>query len=186
MQSSLNARLIAAADRMIEYQDCVFETIQKLESENMSRIVWLVALAGFALINIPTVAGSLILNDSLSAIMLAWIVMAFRGSITHWQFRNKSVKNLQLYTVKRELLMAYVTNGEDVATLADLQAITNNSKPPLPERLKSQIWTVRPGRLVRSRDSDFVSNLHVAGRSCVPDQLVSFHCLLVERGGKGF
>ena len=39
--------------------------------------------------------------------------------------------------------MAYVTNGEDVATLADLQAITNNSKPPLPERLKSQIWTVR-------------------------------------------
>lgn len=53
MQNDLNNRLINMAERMIDYHDKVFEVVHKLESESMTRIVWLVGIAGFALINVP-------------------------------------------------------------------------------------------------------------------------------------
>jgi hypothetical protein len=146
MAQELNVRLIEAADRMIEYHDKVFEVVHKLESQSMSRIVWLVAIAGFALINFPGPTAQV--ATSLPSILAPWIITSLLGVITHWEFRNKSVKNLELYMTKRELLMAFVANGPTAATMAELNSIIRHEKEPLTARLAVQSRITRVADLL--------------------------------------
>jgi hypothetical protein len=127
MNNSLNIRIIEAATRMIEYLDKAFETTIRLERDNASRIVWIVAISGFILINLP-----IFTSKRLPLIYyLPWIITAILGIVTHWLYRSVSVHDLQLYTTKREQLMAFILNGPENATLDDLNKIVSNKTPQL-------------------------------------------------------
>lgn len=127
MNNELNARLIDAASRMLDYLNKDYETTQKLESDNASRIVWLVAIAGFVLVNLPNLNGG-----HLPPIYhLPWIITATLGVVTHWLYRNMSVQDLKLYTIKREQLTAYILDGPDNAILDHLNSIISNQTSEL-------------------------------------------------------
>jgi uncharacterized protein YpiB (UPF0302 family) len=66
---------------------------------------------------------------------------ALLGAITHWQFRNRSVAEILTYIAKRDLLLAYIANGPDAATMADLNEILSHKKEPVPIHFKYQLST---------------------------------------------
>jgi hypothetical protein len=140
---NLNARVIESAARMIEFNDKQIELMQRLDNQSMSRIVWFVAIAGFSLINVPAAASFAGASARVPTILVAWLVTAFLGAFAHWQFRNRSVATIHVYLTRRELLMAFLANGPEMATLGELKDIVNNVKDPLPKLFRSQIAAVK-------------------------------------------
>ncbi len=141
MDDDLNQRLISSAERMVDYTDRQFEIFQRIGNESKSRIVWLVAIAGFAIINIPTLSAQSVLNWASSLAPAAWVFTALLGVITHWQFRNRSISEILTYIAKRELLLVYIANGPESATMSELNQIIAHEKEPLPKHFKSQLST---------------------------------------------
>ena len=127
MNNELNTRLMEAATRMIDYLDRDYEITQKHESDNASRIVWLVAISGFVLVNLPNLKG----NSLPSPYYLPWIITAMIGVATHWLYRSVNAKDLKLFTIKREQYMAYILSGPENATLGTLNNINTNQTEEL-------------------------------------------------------
>jgi hypothetical protein len=138
MNDDLSQRLVASAERMVDYNDRLFEIFQRIGNESKSRIIWLVAIAGFAIVNIPTLSAHSTLNWASSLAPAAWVFTALLGAITHWQFRNRSIAEVLTYIAKRELLLAYIANGPGSATMSELNEILAHKKEPLPKHFKSQ------------------------------------------------
>jgi len=69
----------------------------------------------------------------------AWVFTALLASVTHWQFRNRSIAEIQTYITKRELLLAYLPNGPQAATMAELNDTLTHKKEPLPKQFKAQL-----------------------------------------------
>jgi hypothetical protein len=143
MQDDLNQRLIASAERMVDYHDRLFEVFQRIGNESKSRIVWLVAIAGFAIINIPALTNYREEPWPTSLVPAAWVLTALLGAVTHWQFRNRSVAEIQTYIAKRELLLGYIASGPQAATMAALNDILTNEKEPPPKHFKFQLSVTR-------------------------------------------
>jgi hypothetical protein len=122
MNSEINMRLVDAAERMVDYLDKAYETTFRLERDNASRVVWLVALSGFAMINLPSLKATL----PPLPIIMPWIATAVLGVITHWSHRDLGIRNFSLYTVKRELLLVFIINGPSLATFDTLNGIIKN------------------------------------------------------------
>ena len=139
MDDDLNQRLIAWAERMVDYHDRLFEVFQRIGNESKSRIVWLVAIAGFAIINMPALTAHRQPTRPASVVPAAWVLTALLGAVTHWQFRNRSVAEILTYVAKRELLLAYIANGPQAATMAELNDILTHKKDPLPKHFKFQL-----------------------------------------------
>jgi hypothetical protein len=139
MKDDLNERLIASAERMVDYHDRLFEIFQRIGNESKSRLVWIVAIAGFAIINSPTVLAAGDLQWAKPVLPAAWALTAVFTAITHWQFRNRSIAEIRIYTTKREYLLAYITNGPQSATMADLNDILTNKKDSLPKLFQAQL-----------------------------------------------
>ncbi len=139
MSNDLNMRLIESAERMIDYHDRLFEIFQRIGSDSKSRIVWLVAISGFAIINLPSVLSQSPPGSSFTLLAVAWVGTALLGAVTHWQFRNRSFAEIKTYVAKRELLLAFLANGPEAATMAELNEIINNKKEPLPSYFDSQL-----------------------------------------------
>ncbi len=127
MNNELNTRLIEAATRMIGYLDRDYEITQKHESDNASRIVWLVAISGFVLVNLPNLKS----NSLPSLYYLPWILTAMIGVTTHWLYRSVNAKDVKLYTIKREQYMAYILSGPENAILDTLNNINTNQTEEL-------------------------------------------------------
>jgi len=143
MKDDLNQRLIESAERWIDYQDKLIEIFHRADNDSTSRITWLVAISGFAIINIPLVISYTAAKIPIFYILLPWLVTATIGIVTHWQFRNRRNSELLNYITKRGLLMAYLTNGVEFATIADLNDIIENKKEPLSKYFKEQLSTTR-------------------------------------------
>jgi len=139
MNNELNARLIEAATRMIDYLDRDYEITQKHESENASRIVWLVAISGFVLVNLPNLKG----NSIPSTYYLPWITTAILGVVTHWLYRSVNAKDVRLYITKREQFMVYILSGSENATLDTLNKIQTNQTEELRAAAKALSRTTK-------------------------------------------
>lgn len=139
----LKQGLIQSAERMIDYHDRLFEIFQRIGNESKSRVVWLVAIAGFAVINMPILTTYRAPSWPTALLLGAWLLTALLGTLTHWQFHNRSLAEIQTYVAKRELLLAYIANGAEAATMADLNDILANRKDPLPRHFKAQLSVTR-------------------------------------------
>jgi hypothetical protein len=131
MVNELNLRLIKTAEQMVESLDKMYEVTHKLESENASRMVWLVGISGFAILNLPNVFSQKF-APSFSD-FIPWLVTAIFGVLAHWSHRNVSIQNFSLYIVKRESLLTFITNGAENAIFDDLQKILTNKTEKLQE-----------------------------------------------------
>ena len=127
MANELNLRLIETAEQMVESLDKMYEVTHKLESENAARIVWLVGISGFAILNLPNV-----FSPSFSD-FIPWLITAICGVLAHWSHRNVRIQNFSLYAVKRENLLTFITNGAENAIFANLQKILTNQTEKLQE-----------------------------------------------------
>lgn len=134
MNDTLSLRLIDAAERMVIFLDKGYETTQKLEGANASRVVWLVAIAGFAIINLPTIVKG---GQFPPTIIAPWALVALFGVITHWLHRAVAIQNFSMYSVKREQLLTLIINGPELATLDALRQILENKTPALQPVAKS-------------------------------------------------
>jgi hypothetical protein len=131
MINELNHRLIKAAERMVVSLDKMYEVTHKLEIENASRMVWLVGISGFAILNLPNVFSQ---EHSLSySDFITWLITAIFGVLAHWSHRNVSIQNFNLYVVKRESLLNFIINGAENAIFDDLQQILSNKINKLQE-----------------------------------------------------
>ena len=121
MMSELNIRLVKTAEQMVASIDKIYEITNKLEGENSSRMVWLVGISGFAILNIPSTFTQ---KNSISFMdFLPWIITTLCGVIAHWLHRNVSIQNFSIYIVKRENLLTYILNGAENAIYDDLENI---------------------------------------------------------------
>jgi hypothetical protein len=128
---------------MLENHDKLLELLHRTGSESKSRIAWLVAISGFALLNSPSLASQGHDNWATPFAPAAWAMTALLGIVTHWQFRNRGIAEIQTYMARRELLIAYIINGPDTATKADLDSILLSEKEPLPRHFKAQLASTR-------------------------------------------
>ena len=127
MANELNLRLIETAERMVESLDKMYEFTHKLESENVSRMVWLVGISGFAILNLPNVFTQGEFPSFWD--FLPWLITAICGVLAHWSHRNVSIQNFRLYIAKRESLLSFIINGAENATFIELQdTLTNKTK----------------------------------------------------------
>ena len=131
MINELNLRLVKTAEQMVESLDKMYEVTHKLESENASRMVWLVGISGFAILNLPNVFSQKF-APSFSD-FIPWLMTAIFGVLAHWSHRNVSIQNFSLYIVKRESLLSFITNGAESAIFDDLQKILTNKTEKLQE-----------------------------------------------------
>ena len=137
--ADLGQRLVSSAERMVDYHDRLLEIFQRIGNEGKSRMIWLVAIAGFAMINIPAMSANAIRNWAASVSPVAWGLTALLGVITHWQFRNRSHAEIRTYISTREHLLAYIANGPESATMAGLNEILLHEREPLAEHFKQQL-----------------------------------------------
>jgi hypothetical protein len=142
MNKELNDRLVEAAERMIESYDKAYETVHKLEGENASRMVWLVAVSGFAIIYTPTFL-SYGKTYPFSP-LLPWILTALLGVLAHWSHRSVATRNFELHSTRRELLTIFIINGPAQATYQALDAILTNKTQKLAQidKAHSRITTL--------------------------------------------
>ena len=135
MVNELNLRLIKTAEQVVSSLDKMYEITHKLESENASRMVWLVGISGFAILNLPNVLTKIFSPSFLD--FIPWLITAIFGVMAHWFHRNVSIQNFSLYVVKRESLLTFIINGADSAIYDDLQKILTNKTEKLQEIAKA-------------------------------------------------
>lgn len=136
MTDDLSFRLIKTAEQTVESLDKMYEITHKLESENATRMAWLVGIAGFAILNLPNVFSTELPPSFLD--FAPWLVTAILGVLAHWSHRNIDIQNFKLYAAKRESLLTFIINGAEYAIFNDLREILTNKTKHLEEIEKAQ------------------------------------------------
>jgi hypothetical protein len=146
MNNDLNDRIIESAKMIINTIDKSFEVTQKIENDNSSRIVWIVAISGFALLNFQNIAVN---NLHLPpAYIIPWIMTAILGIVTHWIYRNVTYCDFELYQAKKGLLLAFIVGGPENATLEKLKNIFSGEDILLKERQIKLLNVIKKANLI--------------------------------------
>jgi len=100
-----------------------------------SRLVWLVAIAGAALLKTPELASSLMQREpsacEKSLLVLPWALTAFFGIWAHWFFGLVQYREIHYYTLKRAELTALKRNQAPSASHDELMQILEDRTMPL-------------------------------------------------------
>lgn len=131
MVNELNERLTKIAEHTVSTLDKTYENVQKLESANASRMVWLVGISGFAILNLPNIFNPT--NQPTVWDFLPWLVTAFCGVIAHWSHRSIDIQNFAVYIEKRESLLNFIVSGSENVVFQDLHDILTNKTERLVE-----------------------------------------------------
>jgi len=92
-----------------------------------TRLVWFVAIAGFALLNVPDLATSLsgtsMSGTMLLLLMVPWAAAAIFGVIGHWQLGVVSFRDAKYFNEKRARLNLFRMARASSASYEECQAI---------------------------------------------------------------
>jgi hypothetical protein len=100
-----------------------------------SRLVWLVAIAGAALLKTPELASSLMRRDPSAneklLLVLPWAFTAFFGIFAHWFFGLVQYREIHYHTLKRAELTALKGNQAPSESHDELMQILEDRTEPL-------------------------------------------------------
>ena len=115
------------AERLSKYQ----ELVTSHHESSAARLVWFVAIAGYAFLNVPIYLKSLS-DDSVSGIMLViisapWALTAVFGVITHWILGELTSKDNQYYALLiGSINSLIVTKGDKTSDQEVLDLLDGN------------------------------------------------------------
>jgi len=109
-----------------------------------ARLVWLVAIAGAALLNAPALVSSLTAREpSVSEKLLLvfpWAASAFFGVLAHWFFGLVQYHEIHFYRLKRAELASLKRDRAATASLDDiLQVLEDRTKPLTKQRRQVEL-----------------------------------------------
>ena len=109
------------------------ELVASQNKSSASRLVWFVAIAGYAFLNVPIYLNT-ISGDSLSGIMLIvisapWALTAVFGVITHWILGEQSSKENQYYaSLTSSIYSLIITEGDKITDQQVLELLNEKDR----------------------------------------------------------
>lgn len=92
-----------------------FEIIGEVNKNTAARLVWFVAIAGFALLNVSSLANNLIEPDLTSSqqfiLVLPWSISALLGILAHWLLGEVTSRDSIYYMVKRHAIRSFLATA---------------------------------------------------------------------------
>lgn len=120
-------------ETMAERSDKDFVLISETNRASSARLVWFVAIAGFSLINISTLAeaitGSPVEGLSLMCLALPWSGTALFGILAHWALGDLMAKEKERHIVRMHDFYSFlVTAGDEPSEEKTLAIIRGDDK----------------------------------------------------------
>jgi len=94
-----------------------------------TRLVWFVAISGFALINFPTladrIAPSPLTSSQLLWLSLPWVLTAVSGVAAHWLLGDLVIRDNEYYIMKQHSIRAFLANADPKPAITDVLDMIN-------------------------------------------------------------
>jgi hypothetical protein len=94
-----------------------------------SRLVWFVAIAGFSLLNVGSLANSIVgtplTEFQLVFLVLPWALVGLAGIVAHWLLGELSAKDNEYHVIKQHSIRSWLANAAQTPSVQDVLDIIN-------------------------------------------------------------
>ena len=134
-----------------------FVIVAQSNRDSAARLVWFVAIAGFALINMKSYAQALV-PDALTklqliAVSLPWALTAIFGVIAHWLLGDLIARDNEFHMLRQHAIRSFLANAKPKPAIAEILEIinvddTDKDVAQMKRRVKSLLpWVTRMERI---------------------------------------
>jgi hypothetical protein len=106
-----------------------FEIVTQSNRDSASRLVWFVAISGFALINMrvygEAVAENPLTKSQLFLISLPWALTAISGVIAHWLLGELIARDNEFHMLRQHAIRSFLANAQPKPAIAEVLEILN-------------------------------------------------------------
>jgi hypothetical protein len=103
--------------------------ISEDNKESDTRLIWFVAISGFALLNLPTLADRIASKslDSTEVIIISipWAITAIFAVITHWLLGELVTRDHSYYCMKQHSIRSFIANIANKSSMKEVIDIIN-------------------------------------------------------------
>jgi hypothetical protein len=106
-----------------------FRIVSQSNKDSASRLVWFVAISGFALVNMRSyaeaVSGTPLTRVQLSLISLPWALTAVSGVISHWLLGELIARDNEFHMLRQHAIRSFLANAQPKPSIHEILEILN-------------------------------------------------------------